>query len=748
MNADLSPSLITFAFVKDEFDRRGDIYQGLMPLFAPVIKLRRGKDFDPLQFAKDVDEYYGLRMDPLVAMDLVKRLEDAGLLREKSRTKEYVEYINCDPDVLDPTEADAFTQSVLEDFHSFLRQRLAEHQITFSDDNIEAAIFKRLSTMEFLSVINKPEETASKSRTLKLGRTKINEVEETESDKMESRLDVLCAAYAIKQFNDAPDKFQRLCDIASGALASEVVLTMRAPPSSGLDLRKTTIFFDAPLVIDLLNLGSEEDHESAEQIRAQLIKLNANLAIFDHSVQELKSIIIGQLTDYDSNNKTGLMGSVGRRLKTDRLAVARARDIMKNLSERLFDLKLRVIDADKEDVDFVKYFIKEKVTELVAAIRPGRPIASRAVDGKSITSVVRHVLSRPAVANVLSSWQIFLTKNTGLVQDANRFLSRDRILQEGQALPFLSDRHMAGLLWVAVGGAGSEIPKRKLIANCVAAMRPRRDFITKIYSILSEIDPQESEQFEAIITDHRCSHYLMEHSLGDPNLVTPSNATVLLERIRAEIAANITTIKEAENQLALAEQEEQLHNQHREKEAGYVKRLDHASNRERQLSKDFEETKRELGRREAELNQVAYRLEAVERASKRRDEALLRRCAQKGERTARLVAGLIYLAIGLCVWLLGVILGELPGQKTTSWTSYLVWLFSTLIAVEVLGLLQFWFLPDVFFGNKVREFKQKRVERELRKLDETELLDRYYIDLKTLGVLERPPILQTAGPGR
>src|SRR5271168_2873166 len=159
MKTNLSPSLITFAFVKDEFDKSGDIYQGLMPLFAPVIKIRRGQDFDPELFVKDVEEYYGLEMDPSVAMDLAKRLETAGLLREKYRTPEYVEYINCDPDVPDPADADAFTQAVLDDFRAFLQDRLSEHNITLAEHDIDTAIFRRLSTMEFRSAIKSIDRT-------------------------------------------------------------------------------------------------------------------------------------------------------------------------------------------------------------------------------------------------------------------------------------------------------------------------------------------------------------------------------------------------------------------------------------------------------------------------------------------------------------------------------------------------------------------------------------------------------------
>lgn len=72
---EITRPLIAFAFLAERFEETGDIAQGLMPLFAPIIEIREGMEFVPKEFANDISEYYGIKVHPWVVEDWLIRLE-------------------------------------------------------------------------------------------------------------------------------------------------------------------------------------------------------------------------------------------------------------------------------------------------------------------------------------------------------------------------------------------------------------------------------------------------------------------------------------------------------------------------------------------------------------------------------------------------------------------------------------------------------------------------------------------------
>jgi hypothetical protein len=108
-------------------------------------------------------------------------------------------------------------------------------------------------------------------------------------------------------------------------------------------------------------------------------------------------------------------------------------------------------------------------------IRPGRNVDPRVVDARSLANTIRLISAEPSKASVLASSAVFVTTNVDLVERGIKYFREAQSLHEQQAPPFLTDRQLAGLLWLAVGGAGNEVPRRKLLAACTAAMTPQRD---------------------------------------------------------------------------------------------------------------------------------------------------------------------------------------------------------------------------------------------------------------------------------
>lgn len=99
---EISRSLITFAYVAEQFEKTGDIGQGLLPLFAPVVAKRTGARFSAAQFAEDVLEMYDIEMHPYVAKEFAPRLAAAGYLKKIVKRDSNVLYENQQVDIVEP----------------------------------------------------------------------------------------------------------------------------------------------------------------------------------------------------------------------------------------------------------------------------------------------------------------------------------------------------------------------------------------------------------------------------------------------------------------------------------------------------------------------------------------------------------------------------------------------------------------------------------------------------------------------
>jgi hypothetical protein len=78
---DLTPALLTFCYIKETFDKSGDLMLGLTPLFVPIALTFRGRQFEPAEFVREVQRFYGIRMPEAVAEELAVRLSRSGYLR-------------------------------------------------------------------------------------------------------------------------------------------------------------------------------------------------------------------------------------------------------------------------------------------------------------------------------------------------------------------------------------------------------------------------------------------------------------------------------------------------------------------------------------------------------------------------------------------------------------------------------------------------------------------------------------------
>ena len=704
-----SRALITFAYVKEAFDKTGDIVQGLIPLFGPVFNEVAGKQFNPVNFTKQVEAFYGIRMHPWVAEDWAPRFEAAGFLT--STGDQYNRTYTCRSiSIQENSEASTAVIGLLDSLFLHVSQRLTDQKVSINREDLEAKIISRLQRVDFIALILKPNTIRSSPGTLTLPANR-----PTPANDIEATLDFILASRIVELYDTDRVRFDLVSSISAGALVSEVVLGLRSPPISGQKATGTIVYLDSPIVIDLLDLGDHRQHEYARLLAADLRSIGAHLRTYEHNVDEIRNIISATLESYGDVDAS--VGTVAYRLRTDSNAISRAQIIKANIHKKIQDIGIGVVNMDTATKANEKFYPDEDLTDLIAQIRPFADIFSREVDARSVVGVGRQILGRKPVGNVLSLPAIFLTKNASLAKTGNRVLVSQRNYPEAAAPPFLTDRQMAGLLWLALGGGTSSLSQKQLIANCTVAVTPRKDVLGTVYKMLAETDESSARDFELLMTEDRCAHYVMDYTLGDAAIVTRENAFDILEGVKLKAVEkaveSATQALDAEHAIELKILNSSL-----------TEKAEAVEIREQQIQKL--------------IGEAAEREQAVADATK----ALLDlqksqvgsavKVALKFEMALKL---LIVVVVSVVVGILGVVswyfLDALSGVSLMIAVT-LVFICSTMLTA-ILG----WVVPDLLFGPFISRRRSRRFDAEVERLGAEVFVGDWEIDWSTGQVEKR-----------
>lgn len=293
------------------------------------------------------------------------------------------------------------------------------------------------------------------------------------------------------------------------------------------------------------------------------------------------------------------------------------------------------------------------------------------------------------------------TDNARIAARADSFTRQKNLRDDGDVPPAITDRYLAGMLFVLFGGKATELTHHRLLANCAAALEPRTDVITKIHTFLSQLDETKAQHFRALMTDDRASQHMMQLTLGDAVLVSSTDdAEQIFEQIENKLGEKYE--REYEGKLdeaktthelelkALKSTQEGLHEQVRSSDASVIK------------------IKGELKSLQAHSETLAQALAAQE--SKRLEEkrVLIERCMRHGTRAADVRHGFItagLVAASLLVAYLAIDLTNMPVLAKAA----------ILVTGGLLVGLGFWKNPDKIFGKhldrvKAKAFAQKTME--------------------------------------
>lgn len=707
--AAMSPrELVAFAFVEEAYSKTGDLVAGLVPLFVPILAKRANRRFDPAEFSSAVEKAYDIPMSPLVAAGLAEKLAEFGLLRvDPSEPHTY--RVEPSPHVAIPLD-DSGIDELLTSFSQFASDSLTRIDLHLSADSLQTAFLKRLTSVDFLSFVDRREKNYYKGKKLVL-----NEVVDDEQDavQLDQALDVLSAAFALRTIEQGGASADLITRLTGGALIAEVVLTLQVPSSSAA-LNNTSMSFDGPLILDYLDLSTPELLDFSKDLFELIEKAGIRKVVFAHVVKEMRGTLRGPLEAVQRGETP--FGPLGNRIRVDSSHAGYARATLDNLEAQLVAMGFEILDADTFATDELFAFCDLAAEEgLRNTIGPLHTNLERRIrDAKSIATVLRLRGTSQHAKSIADAKWLFVTRNDLVASKSSRYVVYKGLLKRDDVPAALTDRRLAGYLWFAVGGNLGNLSRKKLIANCSYVMNPQTDLVSKVRQYLTELDPKKAEIFMALMRDQRAQRCLVQSTMAFPSLVGLHNVDELLEVMR---------LSTAEEVMATAEQRElDLKREHSEAFAAATKRhADEEFERKGQILRLEQthanqelEAEKSVALRDGKIGDLAKRLSEIEVAAEADVDLRVRRAlTSAGAASLMLKSALIVvylIVVGAAYW-------YGPTERMPS-----------LIVTLLIAAIGYWVIPQYIFNKLKRPLWRWRFQGRCEELQVSQHLSKFQID--------------------
>lgn len=531
-----SAPLVAFAYLAETARDSGhnlDLISALAPLLGVVSAAHDGESFQATLLARELRERFGLRVNPYAVEQWIPQLKAAGIVKSTTlvalKGKRPVEHLTFSRpaesmDGVDETNVEA----VVNRFLAFAKPRLAKVGKDIPDSELEASFLREIADLDFLAAVFRTNKPARGPRTLTLTSSTTPQSDVPDDLAAAADLDVLCAAFFLHMAEEDTSTFDQIVQIASGAVISEVLFDV-GNPQTNTSFDKQRIFLDGPICIKALGLNSKEDEEHTLELLGSLTSRGATLAVFEHTIDEIKSLLEAALRG--SQEPWGY-GPTVRRIRSDVHAEVVARAILADVESALRTLKVNLV-LTSPTTSAAWALLPQSQEELIAGrLSWYENPASRDRDAASLAATYRlRGGLRSSPKQVHEARYIFLTENSRLVDVSYSFFSRDP-----DAPIAVTDRYLAGYLFVMCGGSDdiTGLLKKRVLANCANAVAPRTELVQRMAQFLNGLDESRRKKYAAMMTDGRAARYLTEITLGNVGYLQADNFEEVLVEIYDE----------------------------------------------------------------------------------------------------------------------------------------------------------------------------------------------------------------------
>jgi hypothetical protein len=377
-------------------------------------------------------------------------------------------------------------------------------------------------------------------------------------------------SYIKNSYEREPEIFHYIVDTAIGHLMANTILYNEYNRFVS-KLRGVYIYLDTRIILRLLGLEGEDRKIIYKDFLETLTKEGACVRIFKHTYEETikiiedclkwvenpyydRSLASPVLEYFVSNSYTKIdilsfMERMDQVLEEDGInndSVVEAPAKSENIEYQIDESKLQdiIIETYKKNNPFLNEYEKEQIIK-------------RDIDSIAAISKLRRGNIPRYLKDVGS---VFMTTNSQLAYSSRKFEF------EGNDRSFfipacITDTFVGTILWLQSPAKILKINKRKIIAECFAALKPEPKLIRRY---LLEIDKLKNEtkisetQYYYLRKNHVAFDLLSEKTLGDPDNFNSNVLNEILEEMTSDIRKEISKKYFQEEEKYIYEREEHI----------------------------------------------------------------------------------------------------------------------------------------------------------------------------------------------
>lgn len=309
---------------------------------------------------------------------------------------------------------------------------------------------------------------------------------------------LLVSDYVSHLHANSPARFDSFLVVVQGHMLANA-LTCPDLGNAPLSYKKTTFYMDTPLVVRFLGAEGSERQASSKQLVRLVTQLGGHFALFAHSCDETKTVLVNAAKYIDHPDGRGEIVAAARR---GHITKADLHLLAEQFEETLHSLGVQTHPSPEI---IPSYEIDEEILEerLTAAIPYFNPNAAT-YDVRSVRSI--YALRRNTQPRSIEAARaVFVTSNDTFASVAWEY---GREVEESLAVSsVISDFTLANTAWLKAPAGAPDVPTTQVLAFCYAALQPSRELLLKF---LEEADRLEEK---GVLTPR--DHQLLRSS---PNL--------------------------------------------------------------------------------------------------------------------------------------------------------------------------------------------------------------------------------------
>lgn len=592
--------LVSFAMLQVRWDNQNSSYiDNFVPFVAHCVKTSGAQAIATQEVQNQLQSRFGLVLPQYALNTVIKRGVRQGLFRLENHMlvpdEKALEGTNLEPA---QQRAQRVYAQLLKKFVDFAR---VKHGRQFTEDQVDDA---------FLAYVT--------DRAIPIVRaTLLGEGYQPYLANL-GDLELLVADFIVHLSRTDVEGFDLLDMIVRGCMLA-TALYLPDPNDRARAVTDLTVYVDTPVLIDILGLTDDARHEAARELVKLLQDLGARVRCFSHTLQETENLLLASAPALATTVADG-------RTVNEIVSYAASR----GWGRTQLELKAAQVERDLQALgisvgDAPDYRVRLSLDEgrleevLQTVVGYARP-ETRSYDVRSLTAIWRLREGR-SQRHLESARAIFVTSNEYLVRASARFFEET---PNGSQVPVATlDSQLGTVAWLKRPMAAPDLPKRQLVADCIAALEPGNQLWERFLEVIEQARADggvSEEDYATLRYTVSARRALMEETLGHEDALAVGSVADILRRARE------TMTREAQEQV----QTEALRR------------------REAEVRADEESRRAELAETVLSAERGAHEksLQSSEQAHK---DELARRIGNKAHRRALRVAKVIYVILAVII---------------------------------------------------------------------------------------------------